>query len=92
MTMMLASAIADRRCRAFWSTVSAATPCASRSSNGVTVKNTAAALLAFVNEAASKPLKLAVCSTPGMARRSLITCCTTALYVPTTIPVAAARQ
>ena len=78
MTKILASAIAAMRCRAVRRTVAASMPCAARSANGVTVKNTAAALLALVNVAASNPLKLAVCATPGIASRSLIARCTTA--------------
>ena len=78
MTKIFASAIAAMRCRAVRRTAAPSTPCAARSANGVTVKNTVAALLALVEVAASNPLKLAVCTTPGIARRSLIARCTTA--------------
>ena len=77
-TKIFASAIAAMRCRAVRRTTAPSTPCAARSANGVTVKNTAAALLALVDVAASKPLKAAVCATPGIARRSLMARCTTA--------------
>ena len=78
MTKMLASAIAAMRCRAVRRTVAPSTPCAARSANGVTVKNTAAALLALVDVAPSNPVKLAECTTPGIASRSLMARCTTA--------------
>jgi hypothetical protein len=78
MTKIFASAIAAMCCRAVRRTAAPSTPRAARSANGVTVKNTAAALLALVDVAASKPLKLAVCATPGIASRSLMARRTTA--------------
>ena len=78
MTKIFASAIDAMRCRAVRSTVAPSTPCAARSANGITVKKMAAELLALVNVAPSNPVKLAVCMTPGIARRSLMALCTTA--------------